>query len=136
MSLEYNKAIARRFSDEVWSEGDIDAVDELVAADLVWHNTEINGVEAFKQNLANFRTTFPDLRLITEDLVAEGDKVVFRVTADGTHAPTGKQVTWTGICILCIADSKIAKIWANEDVLGRLRQIGYELVPPKGEGEG
>ena len=135
MSIEENKAIALRVNDEVWTEGNLDAVDEIVAADLVWHYTKINGVEAFKQNLTAFRTDFPDLRIITEELVAEGDKVAVHMTGQGTHAPTGKQVTWTGTAILRIIDGKIVEAWVNEDALGRLQQIGFELVPPKDESE-
>ncbi len=130
--LEENKAITRRFNDEVWSEGNLDVADEIVAADLVWHNAEINSIEAFKQNLTELRTGFPDLHIITEDLVAEGDKVVARMIIQGTHAPTGKQAMWTAISIVRIADGKIVEIWTNEDTLGRLQQLGFELVPPEG----
>lgn len=128
--LEENKNIARRFNDEIWNEGNLDVVDEIVAADLVWHEIGINGVEAFNRNLTGLRTEFPDLSIITEDLVAEGDKVVARMTMQGTHAPTGKQATWTTIGILRIADGKIVEMWTNEDLLGRLLQIGFELTPP------
>jgi predicted ester cyclase len=128
---EENKAITRRFNDEVWSEGNLDVADEIVAADLVWHNTGINGIEAFKQNLTGFRTDFPDLHIITEDLVAEEDRVVARMTARGTYAPTGKQATWITIGIVRIADGKIVEMWVNDDTLGRLEQLGFELVPPQ-----
>ena len=140
--LEENKAITRRFNDEVWTEGNLDVADEIVAADLVWHNTEINDVEAFKQNLIAFRAGFPDVHFTTEDMVAEGDKVVARFTSQGTHtgelwgiAPTGKQATWTSIGIIRITDGKIVEMWGNEDNLGRLRQLGFELIPPKRESE-
>jgi predicted ester cyclase len=135
-AIEEHKAIARRFIDEIWNEGNLEVVDELVAADVVWHNTPFNDINAFKQNLVDFRSGFPDLRIITEDLLAEGDRAVVRMTGHGTHAPTGKQVEWTGIGIVRIADAKIVEMWANEDVLGRLQQLGFELVPPKDESEG
>jgi predicted ester cyclase len=133
--LEENKAITRRFNDEVWTEGNLDVADEIVAADLVWHNTEINSIDALKQTLTASRAEFPDLRITTEDLVAEGDKVAVRMTVRGTHLPTGKQTTSTAIGIVRIADGKIVEVWVNEDVLGRLEQLGFELVPPKDESE-
>lgn len=140
MSTEENKTIVRRFVDEIWNTGNHDVVDEIIAVDAVRHNTEINGIEAFKQNLTAFRTSFPDVHLVIEDLVAEGDEVAVRVTGRGTHkgelwgvAPTGKLATWTAIGIFRITDGKIVEMWANEDVLGRLQQVGFELIPPKGE---
>ena len=135
MSAEESKATARRFVGEVWSEGNLDVADEILAADVVWHNTPFDNAEAFKQQVGAFRSGFPDLQLVTEDLVAEEDKVVVRLTAQGTHASTGKQATWTGICILRIAGGKIVEAWADEDRLGRFQQLGFELVPPKGESE-
>ena len=135
MSVEENKAIARQLIGEVWSEGNLDVVDEIVAADFVWHNTPFNGAEAFKQQVTAFRADFPDVQLISEDLVAEGDKVVVRLTAQGTHTSTGKRATWTGIAIMRIAGGKIVEVWADEDRLGRFQQLGFELVPPKGESE-
>ena len=128
--LEENKTIARRFNEEIWNEGNIDVVDELVAADLVWHEIGINGIEAFVRNLTGLRTEYPDLHIITEDLVAEGDRVVARMTVQGTHAPTGKQATWTAIGIFRIADGKIVEMWTNEDMLGRLQQVGFRLIRP------
>jgi predicted ester cyclase len=129
MSTEENKAIIRRFNEEIWSEGNLDVANEIIAADLVWHTAEINGIEGFKQNLTELRTGFPDLHITTEDLVAEGDKVAARITIKGTHAPTGKQATWTATGIVRITDGKIVEMWINEDMLGRLQQIGFELMP-------
>jgi predicted ester cyclase len=128
--LEENKTITHRFNEEIWSKGNLDVVDEIVAPDLVWHDAGINGVAAFKQYLTTFRTEFPDLQIITEDLVAEGDKVVVRMTIQGTHAPTGKQATWTAIGIVRITDGKIVEIWTNQDSLGRLQQVGFKLIRP------
>jgi predicted ester cyclase/ketosteroid isomerase-like protein len=132
-AIEENKAIARRFNQDVWTGGNSDAVDEMVAPDLVWHNAGIFGVQAFKDNLTAFRADFPDLRNVTEDLVAEGDKVVARMTIQGTWARTGKQATWTAIGILRIVDGKIVEMWTDEDRLGRVQQLGFELVRRQGE---
>jgi predicted ester cyclase len=77
------------------------------------------------------RAAFPDLRLTIEDQIAEGDKVVTRFTARGTHrgklpgiAPTGKQVTTTAIIINRYTGGKIAESWINGDILGLLQQLG------------
>ena len=131
MSEKEHKAVVRRLNDKVWTEGNLDVVDEIVAADVIWHNARIYGVQAFKQNLTAFRTDFPDLRNITEELVAEGDKVVARITIQGTYAPTGKQAVWTATAVHRIADGKIAEMWTNEDRLGRLLQLGFRIVSPK-----
>jgi predicted ester cyclase len=94
-----------------------------------------------KQVVSQFRTTFPDLHYTVELQVAEGDMVVTRVTARGTHTgeyrgltfkgipPTGKQVTWTETQIFRIADGKIVEQWSNEDDLGRLQQVGALPTP-------
>jgi predicted ester cyclase len=141
MSTEGNKATIHRFN-EVMNTGTVDTLDEILAADFVWHNTGRRGVKAMKQAVIAFRTIFPDTHLVIEDVIAEGDKVVVRLSGSGTHKgeffgiqPTGKMVTWTGIAIGRCRDGKIVEMWSNEDGLGRLRQLGVELVPPKGESE-
>jgi steroid delta-isomerase-like uncharacterized protein len=143
MSLEENKAIARRFFDAAWNRGDTATMDELVAADSVDHSTvggtdhEELGAESFKQIVGMFRAGMPDMHLTIEDEVAEGDRVVHRWRLRGTHRgpimgvpPTGKQLTFTGTTIVRIADGKIAERWANVDELGLLQQLG--VVPPPG----
>ena len=88
---EENKAIVRRVNDEVFSQGNLDLVDELFSPNYVLHDPgipggELRGTEDFKQQwVGMFRTTFPDLQLSVEDQVAEGDKVVTRYTGRGTH---------------------------------------------------
>ena len=86
-----------------------------------------------------YRTAFPDLHFTVEDQIAEGDMVANRVTARGTHqgefmgiAPTGKQVTVTGITIDRIAGDKLEESWASWDFLGLMQQLG--AIPEPGEG--
>ncbi len=151
MSTEDNKAIVRRFFEEVYNKGNVAAVDELVAPNPVLHfDSPINvsvpaemqlSREEIKQVVSEFRTTFPDLHYTVELQVAEGDMVMTRVTARGTHngeyrgltykgiPPTGKQVTWTETQIFRIADGKIVEQWSNEDDLGRLQQVGALPTP-------
>ncbi len=153
MSTEDNKAIARRLYEEVWEKGNVGAVDELIAPNMVDHfhypaNVPVPAqyqlsLEEFKQFVSQFHTTFPDFQYTVELQVAEGDLVVTRLTACGTHTgeyrgltykgipPTGKQVTWTYTVIDRILDGKIVEQWSNGDDLGRLQQLG--ALPTTGQ---
>jgi steroid delta-isomerase-like uncharacterized protein len=115
----------------------LDLAGEIYDAAYVYHPDphRVKGPEGVKQIVGVYRAAFPDLHLTIEDLIAEGDKVVVRFTARGTHqgdlmgvAPTGKEVTVTGISIVRIAEGKIVEEWENFDALGMMQQIG--AVPP------
>jgi steroid delta-isomerase-like uncharacterized protein len=137
-----NKTIARRFNEDVWGRGDEAALEELLAPDFVDHDAlpgQPPGREGHRQILAAFRSAFPDLHVTTEDIVAEGDKVVTRWTARGTHqgelmgiAPTGKEVTIKGIDVLRIAGGKMVERWAEYNDLELMQQLG--AVPEPGQG--
>ena len=129
MSIEENKATAIRIINEVWSEGNLDVIDELVADDYVYHTPiegDIHGPEGLKQNVTLYRTALPDLWFTVEDVMAEGNKVVIRWSAGGTRKgellgspATGKQNTSTGITITRFMDGKAVEDWSNwDDVLG------------------
>ena len=142
MSTEENKANARRAAEEVMSKGNLSLADELVDANYVGHqpgSPDFNGLEGFRQYMTMFRTAFPDIHLTVEDIFAEGDKVVMRYTARGTHkgdlmgiAPTGKQVTMTGTVISHHVGGKQVEAWVCIDQLGMFQQIG--VIPPMGLG--
>ena len=133
MSQE-NKTIAERFNEDVWGRGDEAALEELLAPDFVDHDPlpgQSPDREGHRQILAAFRSAFPDLHVTTEDVVAEGDKVVSRWTARGTHqgellgiAPTGNGVTIKGIDVLLIAGGRIAERWARSNDLELMQQLG------------
>ncbi len=116
-SPEANKAIIRRFYEEILTKGDLAVADELCAPDYAGHflpPTVPPGIEGLKQLLTMYRTAFPDLRFTIEDLIAQGDKVVARATTRGTNqgtflgsAPTGKQVAVTGIDMFRLVDGKV-----------------------------
>lgn len=138
MSAEENKALARRGFEEVWSRGNLDLADELLAADFVGRpgGETIRGREAAKEYVARMRAAFPDITFTIEDQIAEGDMVATRWTATGTHEgdlmgvpPTGKQVTVTGITIQRFADGKVAEGWTSLDTLGMLQQVGAVPAP-------
>jgi predicted ester cyclase len=129
-----NKEIVRRFSDEVWGRGDLTVADEILAVNLIEHNPlpgQAAGRDGHKQIVGLFRSAFPDLRVTTEDLVEDGDRVALRWKAEGTHhgdlmglSPTGKRVLLTGIEILRIANGEIVERWAEDNgqtVLAQLR---------------
>jgi len=141
---EQNKALERRLIEEVWNRGDYAVVDELVASDYVGHSsspeTEMHGTAGYRQFYVALRTAFPDLQVTIEDQIAEGDEVVSRWTARGTHKgayagipPTGKHGMVTGVTVERIADGKVVECWTNSDELGLLQQIG---VIPRPEGTG
>jgi len=89
VSTEENKASERRFHEEVWNKHNLGTVDELVAPDVVEHNPLLPGQgpirEGFKQSVETALSAFPDAQVTLDDLIAEGDKVVARWTAHGTH---------------------------------------------------
>jgi steroid delta-isomerase-like uncharacterized protein len=139
MSTEDNKALVRRFYEEVINQKNLSLVDELCTTTHVYHNppTTLHGREEFKQLLSLYITAFPDARLSVEDQIAEGGKVVMRYTFRGTHQadlmgipPTGKQVTVTGMIITHIVNGQFEEGWLNFDALGMLQQLG--VIPTMG----
>jgi steroid delta-isomerase-like uncharacterized protein len=141
MTTEENKAKQRRIWEEVFNKGDLSAVGELMANDYVYHGPmgmEYKGPEGFRQMVTMMRAAFPDLHITIEDMVAEGDKVVSYYTMTGTHkgeymgiAPTGKQVTMTGIVIVRWVGGKEVEAGGVGDILSMMQQLG--IVPPIGQ---
>ena len=143
MSAEQNKALVRRFVDEVQSGGNIDAIDELCSPEFVNHSAP-PGVpsnrEGVKQLTAMFRRAFPDSYFTVEDMIAEGDEVATRKTFHGTHQgefmgipPTGQQVSIGLIDIVRIADGRVVEHWSMGDNLGMMQQLG--VIPHPGDTE-
>ena len=142
MSVEENKAVARRYWEEAFNAGNLERLDELCAPDYVGHRP-VPGVpptvEGEKQLLAMYRAAFPDVRGTIEDQIAEGDRVVSRLRFRGTHQgefaglpPTGTEATTTGIHIVRLKDGRIAEAWGEWDQLGLLQQLG--AIPAAGQG--
>lgn len=133
MSPEELKAYARRFPEELLTQGDLAVADEVLTPGCL-HHTPIPlapGSEDMKRWVSAFRRAFPDLRAIVEDEIAEGDTVVQRLTLSGTHEgefldlpPTGKHATWQVLAIQRIGpDGMVAEHWSSWDQLGLLRQL-------------
>jgi steroid delta-isomerase-like uncharacterized protein len=142
MSTEENKAIVRRVNDEVWSEGHLDVIDELIADDfvatVVGAPEQIRGPQGFREFVGLYRKAFPDLRITIDEQFAEGETVVTRWTAIGTNEgelmgmpATGKQATTAGININRISGGKLVEGWGIFDQLGLLQQIGAIPTPTR-----
>ena len=129
MSAEANKAIDRRFFQEGLNKGDLDAVYETFG---------INSYQSVQRSIEVLREAFPDIHFTIDDQIAEGDRVVTRYTATGTHQgafmginATGKRVTWTGIYIRRVVDGKLEEGWHSRDRLDILSQLGATVTPPE-----
>jgi steroid delta-isomerase-like uncharacterized protein len=128
---EDNKALVRRWYEEVWNKGNVAAVDDFLAPTYVGHTVgapDVKGSDDVKQRVVALATAFPDRRLTVEDIIAEGDKAAVRYTLRGTHrgefmgiAPTNKELRWTGMAIFHIRDGKFQEIWLMTDIG---RQLG------------
>jgi predicted ester cyclase len=141
MSTEENKALVRRFYEEVLNQKNTAAIDQIFDPNFVDHALPPGlpgGIEGTKQFFGIVLTAFPDLHFTVEDMIAEGDKVVARHAGSGTQQgvflgipPTGKHVTVTGIDIMRITGGKFVEHWDAVDNLGLLQQLG--VVPATGQ---
>jgi steroid delta-isomerase-like uncharacterized protein len=138
MSVDTNKALARRYNKEIDTDGNLALVDELFAANYVLHMPGLPPIdrEGYKQMIAMFRAAFPDLVVTTDAQVAEGDRVVNRWTTRGTHRgefmgipATGKMVMFTGMNILRFENGKITEHWGLFDMPGIIQQLRAVPTP-------
>jgi steroid delta-isomerase-like uncharacterized protein len=134
LSVEQIKALMLRLYDEVVNGGNLDMIDDLASPDFVDHEA-LPGLAAgragVKQFFSMLRTAFPDLRMHVDDLIAEGDKAVARVTMTGTHqgefagiAATGKTVSVPTIDIVRFAEGKLVEHWGVTDTASMMAQLG------------
>ena len=136
MPIEENLELMRRWFQQVWNEGRIQTVYDLLASDGVARGqrgaeTEIHGPDEFAEFVREIRGAFPDIKVQIEDILGAGDKVVVRWSATMTHSgdalgipATGKSVRSRGISIATIERGKIVEGWDNWDQLGMLEQLG------------
>ena len=141
MSTDTNKAVSRRFLMEIFSQGKLAVADEIVALDHVDGGPGAlpglpPGPEGSKQLVMVYRNAFPDVQFTIDEQIAEGDKVVTRWTAHGTHKgelagipPTGKSATVTGMGVDRIVNGKIVESWGLFDQFGMLQQLGVIPTP-------
>ena len=133
MSIEENKNIVRRYQ-EIYNSNHLESLSEVVAEDLLTPKIMPGmppGLEGGKKVHATTLIGMPDWQTTIDDLIAEGDRVVARITMTGTHTgdfwgipATGKRVEFTGIYIVRIANGKIVEHWGEEDGVSLLQQLG------------
>jgi predicted ester cyclase len=138
MSVEENKALIRKFEDLI-NARDLDTALTLFSPDYDDHVPSIglpSGIEGVRAFFTMQFTAFPEGRITTRDTIAEGDKVVTRMSGEFTHRgefmgipPTGKPVTWSWIDIWRIADGKFIEHWVEADMMGVMQQLG--VLPPQ-----
>ena len=137
MSAEDNKALVRRFVDEVQSGGNIDLIDEICSPEFVNHSAPL-GLPADREGIKivtnMFRGAFLDSYSTVEDMIAERDKVATRKTFHGTHRgefigvrPTGQRVSMGLIDIVRISEGQVVEHWSMGDTLGMMQQLGVIL---------
>jgi steroid delta-isomerase-like uncharacterized protein len=136
MSVDENKAAAKRILEQAFNYGSCDAIDTGFTPDALIHDPglEMRGPAELRQRLIGLRTAFPDFHFVAEDHFAEGDQVAIRYRAEGTHSAqflgipaSGKRINYTGIVILRFERGKIAEFWAQPDQLGVLKQLGARV---------
>jgi predicted ester cyclase len=138
MSTEENKAIVRRFYEEIMNHGNVEILDEVIAPDFEDHGEALfgsfKGREILKQGIVATHGILPDLHVSLEDMVAEGDYVGVRGTMRCTHqgewlsvAGTGNELTWKGIAMFRLAGGQIVQRWFNSDGLTIVQQLGLVL---------
>jgi len=134
---EENKALVRRWFEEVWNKGRSDAIDEMFAADGIAHGLSddvgnpLKGPAGFKPFHEIFRGAFPDIDVVVEETIAEGDLVAARCSVRGKHtgdhlgiAASNAPVQFTGMTMARIKDGKIVEAWNNFDFMKMNKQIG------------
>src|SRR5216110_2357363 len=134
---EKNKEIIRRYYDELWNKWNLALANELIASDVSFRGSlavEVQGLEGFKSYVNTVRAAFPDFHNTIEDLIAEENKVVARLTYNATHrgeifgvAPTGKKIEYSGVAISHIIDNKIVSGWVLGDTQSLMRRIGKSI---------
>ncbi|MGW4122410.1 ester cyclase [Nocardia sp. NPDC004711] len=131
---EINKDVVVRLM-EAFSVANHGLLDSLMSDDYLQHNPTPNGREPVKRMADILQTAFPDGRMVINDIVAEGDKVVARISMTGTHtgpligiAPTGKHVEMTSIDIWRVENGICVEHWDEIDRVGLLRQIGMKAI--------
>lgn len=140
---EENKAVVRRFVEEVMNAGNLDAADELVAPDHVNHDPTAPevppGPEGVKQLIGMYRAAFPDIHFHTGEMISEGDTVAHRWTFTGTHEgammgvePTGRRVEVMGVEMNRVEGGKITASHTVSDAMGLMQQLGLTPQPEDG----
>jgi len=137
------REIVLRVVEEAWNQGKMAVLNEHFAPEYVYHRSpfpDIEGLEAYKQSIADSRNAYPDLKLTIEEMIIKGDIAVVRGTFSGTNTgespllgipATGKQVTFKWCSVSHRVNGKTAEEWNYNDWLGLMQQLGFTLTPPQ-----
>ncbi len=137
---EDNKATARKFYDEVWNEGKLATLDQIVAADCHLHDPVFPslapGRDSLKKHVQMCKNSFPDLRFTIDDEIAERNEVVIHWTGRGTHKapflgiqPTNRKAAVSGTSIFRLSGGKIVECWSDWNLLSLTEQLGVSVAP-------
>jgi predicted ester cyclase len=138
MSAEENKASVQRWVDEAWNQGRFESAGRLYPAEYTMHNPgpDIQGAEGLCGFITMYRAGMPDLHMTVEDMLADGDKVVWRVRTRGTQTgplfgipPTGRSAEVGTTIISRFANGQWVEDWVQNDDLGLLQQLGAVPMP-------
>lgn len=131
--IEKNKVIYRRFIQEIFNEGRLDRLSELVSSTYILQDAPKgtpSGQEAIKQIVTMFRTAFPDLKITIERLIGEGEMLAAKSVMQGTHqqtifgiAGTGRVINMSSLTMVRITDGKLQESWVRNDLLGLMNQL-------------
>jgi predicted ester cyclase len=134
---EQNKTLTRRFYEEVINKKNLNAIDELCSPGVVDHNPlpgQAPGAQGLKEVFKQFLQAFPDMTATVQEMVAERDLVVTRLTCQGTHkgsfmnaAPTGRKATFTALDMVRVKDGKATEVWHQGDDLVVLMELGVKM---------
>jgi predicted ester cyclase len=129
------KALSKQWFEKVWNQQDESAIDQLAAPDVIAHGLtsggeHFDGTSPFLKFYRPFVSAFPNLHIAVEDVIAEGDKTVVRIRFTGKHtgdglgiAPTGNNVSVTGLVMMRWRGEKIVEAWNEFDAAGMLQQL-------------
>lgn len=140
MSVNTNRAIIKRFVEEVWNRGRLDLVEEFFDEDVIDHyrpgSPGLRGRKQSQDVMGMVRAALPDIHVSLDDVIAEGDRVVTRWNWTATHegellgvSATGKPITNSGTTIYRFANARIAEVWNFFDELGLMQQMGVVPTP-------
>jgi steroid delta-isomerase-like uncharacterized protein len=132
---EQSKALIRRYAEEVWNQGNLNAIDDLFAPEHVYHDPVLTGLasgpEGVREKCRTYMQAFPDGRVACDELLAEGDLVALLWTYSGTHtgdmlgiAPTGRRAEAQGVHLCRIREGKIVETTVTWNALDFLQQLG------------
>ena len=135
-----NREIVLQFFDEALNQKNVALCDVIIDKEVVFHRAkhkgDRKGLDHFKEYIVLNKEQFPDLKFVIEDIITEGDKVVARFHASGTHNSSGANIESAGIRIFKIVDGKIVEIWEQIDdvaVLSNIPELGLMAAPAEGE---